>query len=755
MKANIAVFIAFLMLLPLGMAFAEDTTTDSAAGICGDDCILKIPNLSGEVTLSGLLRPVQGNSTKYNEYRDDNRGNVFGDIKLKYDNDNVWLYLKASDIGYDTQRYSLEGGVYGIVKFYLRYDEMPHNYSLGDKTIYNGVGSNNLTLMPGYSKLPSSSWNSIDYSIKRQNEGGGFRLDAAKPFYVQFDANREERTGTRPISLTNSNSSSGPITEIPQPIAYTTSLFRGEMGYLTKPLFVSAFAQLTDFSDANQAMYFQNVYTAAGSTTISSRAGQMDAMSLPPSNQSYNYGLKASAALPLNSRLNMSMSNTQTTSDSSYWASSLIGTTNAIPNPKYTYTYANGSDWRGRVDTQNYSVVLNTNPIPNLSANIFYKYRGLENKSDNPSATSSTGNTNPYVPAAYYKNNAGADVSYKLPAHFILSAGYNYVVTNNSVSLNTTNSNGSEQMTYDIPRTTDNIYNVALKWAGVDFMSAKAGYERMNRSGANDSNINMAADTYAWFKNEFDIGSQKRDKIKTNVDFFPLENLDVGLGYNYKRSVYPDTEIGLRNSKTNEYYVDAGYTFGKYVRLSGYAAYEDYSTYQFFRQSTSGNTDPNSTTQNATNYNFDLTIKDRSLDYGVGLDIYIIPKKVTLKLAYDSVHSYGMGDYTVLNQAALTALGNPTTSVPAQNNDNLDIPSMDSYKVDRISAKVVWNILKSTAMTVGYAYERYKYDDFGYNNYPATYTIKDSSGNVSYLSGAYSNPSYNANIWFLSLSYKF
>ncbi|MBF0456508.1 MAG: MtrB/PioB family outer membrane beta-barrel protein [Nitrospirae bacterium] len=783
MKVMLSMFIVFLMLLPLGVAFAEEAAdgSGSAAEICGDECVLQIPNLHGEVTLSGQVRPVSGNSTKYNEYRDDARGNVFGEIKLKYDNDLVWLYLKASDIGYDTQHYRLEGGVYGIVKYYLDFNETPHNLSLDDRTIYNGIGSNNLTTIPSYQTRGVGTWNDIDFGYIRSKESIGARLDAAKPFYLDFNASRETKVGTRLLSATQSNGSSGPINEFPQPIDYTTSLFKAEAGYLTKPLFVSAYVQFTDFSNGSEDLFFQNTYTgapvpsvtnASPSRTINSRAGLTDTITLPPGNQNFNYGLKGAASLPLNSRLNVSLSNSETTSSANYLMSSLIGTSITLPSPAYAYTYANGgTDWHGKTDTQSYNVVLNSNPIPELNTSLFYKYRSLLNKSDDPTTVSNTGNTSLVVPVNYYRNDAGFDASYKLPEHFILSGGFNYVVTNNSVSLT-----GLSGMTEDIPRTTDNIYNVGLKWAGVDFLSAKVGYERMNRNGANDINIASVTDTFAIYKNEYDVGTQKRDRVKASVDVFPLESLDIGLGYNYKRSVYPDTQIGLQNTRTDEYYVDAGYTFGKYARLNGYVALENYKTYQFFRTTGTSITtcvnnvcsntgiptsqDPNSTIQNAANYNFDLTLRDVSLDYGMGLDVYVIPKKVTLKLKYDSVHSYGTGDYTILNQAALAYLGNPASTtalggVPAQNNDNVDYPSLDSYKVNRIQASVVWNVMKPLTATLGYAWERYKYADYGYDNYPSTYTIVDAGGNVNYLTGAYSNPNYTANLVYLTLTYKF
>ncbi|WP_420265235.1 MtrB/PioB family outer membrane beta-barrel protein [Candidatus Magnetominusculus dajiuhuensis] len=774
MKAKLVLFAIFLILLPFGVAVAEDTTGASkgdAADICGDACILKIPNLHGEITMSGQLRPLQGNSTKYNEYRDDYRGNLFGDITLKYDTETFWINLKAEDIGYDTQKYRVDGGMYGIFKAYVEYSEFPHNYSLGDKSIYNGAGTNYLTLIPNYRTSPYTSWNDLDYKISRQKEAAGARIDVLKPFYIDFNAERVDRTGTRPMSNTNSQSSSGPITEFPQVVDYVTSMFKGEVGYATKPIFASAYLQYTDFNNGDTDMYYQNVYTANLSTSIASRAGLLDTYTLPASNQNLAYGLKVSAELPLNSRINASMSNSHTTSQADFFLSSLIGTTIATPTPVWTPAIGRWT-WYGKAENQAYNVVLTSNPITNLNVNAWYKYRSLKNNSDDPEFSSSLGNAEQFIPVDYYKSEAGAEASYKLPFHIVASAGYNYVITHNTVDINTGTAASpylaSGQMTYDVPTTSDSIYNFGLKWSGFDFVTAKVSYERMNRNGSPDATIWTATDAYAPYKNEFDTGSQKRDKIKASLDFYPIESLDIGLGYNYKKSIYPDTEIGLINTRTDEYYIDAGYTFGKYARLNTYVAYEKYRTYQFFRNAAAGNQDPNSPVisatgvvqQNQSNYNWDYTQTEKSVDFGASVDVYLIPKKLTLVLGYDNVHSYGNGGFNILNSAAQYTLDTPANTltsniVPFQDASNMGFASIDSYKLERLSAKIAWKVMKPLTMTVGYAYERYKYDDYGYNDYPSTYTITDASGNVNYLSGMYSNPSYNANLYFLTLSYKF
>ena len=151
----------------------------------------------GEVGVSGMLADLDGNKAKFNEYRDVRDG-VYSGIRLKYDSDNFFLKGKASDIGYDTQNYRAEGGMYGKFKAYFDYSEIPHNFTFGAKTFFDGAGTNNLT---GTANTNPATWNSFDYALKRKTYGTGFSLDVLRPFFFDVSYSRESKTGTYPIGV--------------------------------------------------------------------------------------------------------------------------------------------------------------------------------------------------------------------------------------------------------------------------------------------------------------------------------------------------------------------------------------------------------------------------------------------------------------------------------------------------------------------------------------------------------------------------
>jgi Putative outer membrane beta-barrel porin, MtrB/PioB len=88
--------------------------------------------LTGEVSALPSKVDVKGNQAKFNEYRD-LRGGVHGHIVLHYDAEKTFFDLRADDIGYRDQKYELSGGRWGSVRYHLSYDEIPHNFTFGNR----------------------------------------------------------------------------------------------------------------------------------------------------------------------------------------------------------------------------------------------------------------------------------------------------------------------------------------------------------------------------------------------------------------------------------------------------------------------------------------------------------------------------------------------------------------------------------------------------------------------------------------------
>jgi hypothetical protein len=393
------------------------------------------------------------------------------------------------------------------------------------------------------------------------------------------------------------------------------------------------------------------------------------------------------------------------------------------------------STFNGKVDTQNYSFILTSNPAPFVTGKVYYRYYDRQNKSDQiTTIDGGFAGGAPFVNQLfdYTKNKFGVDLEWALPADFQLGTSYSWLKTNRARG--------------DLPETIDNTYSADLKWTGLDFITPKVGYEHLQRTadvgllvkeyGTATTGDQGTENDIGRFIRRFDGAPLNRDTFKASVEIYPLANLSLGIGYKYKHSDYKESILGLKSSKSDELNLDAGYTIAKIAQINAYFDMELSKDDQVQRNYQAGNGDP-SGVQNANNYNWDVKTKNNSYAWGASTDVYLIPKKLTLTLQYDNFNSSGYLDFTYL------------TAIPAGRSNSDDNGNWDDYRLSSYIAKIRYTPTKHYVFTAGYAYEHYKYSDASYDNYQFV------QGATNYLTGAYANPNYQAHVIFATVAYRF
>jgi hypothetical protein len=414
--------------------------------------------------------------------------------------------------------------------------------------------------------------------------------------------------------------------------------------------------------------------------------GFQDVVTLPPDNEYHKVSFKGALMLGLNSKISVNIGSSKATSDAD-----LLDPLTLLRS---------GQSFDGDIETTNADVVFTTNPVSFMDAKVFYKYYDRDNQSD----VIDDGVLNERFD--YTKRLKGFDVGFRLPAKFYLSGSYkNHNVVYNERS--------------DVEETNSDIYSLDLRWTGLDFVAFRTGYERVNRQM--DSDLSNVPDK------RFDVAPMHRDSFKASVDVSPMDNLNFTLGYIYKESSYYDTDLGLRDDERDEFTVDADYAIGKVARLFGYFDYEKIRSNQRQQELSE----------------WKLEQEEKTFDYGAGTDIYIIPKKLTLRLQYDHIMANGNADFTL---DAADLFGGRT-------NDNVDMANWDDYRKETFMAKAVYEVMKSVTLTAGYVYEKYKFSDAQLDDYQ--YVISQGGFIDTYLTGAFKDQDYKANVFFMGVTYKF
>jgi hypothetical protein len=264
-------------------------------------------------------------------------------------------------------------------------------------------------------------------------------------------------------------------------------------------------------------------------------------------------------------------------------------------------------------------------------------------------------------------------------------------------------------------------------------MDIRVGYENLDRDADYRS-----PETDAQRNRMFAYAAQDRDMFKTSVDFFPLENLNFGFEYRHRKLDYTDTTFGLKRDKRDEFGSSASYALGKIARLYGNI---DFGLIKF---------QPD---QIRSGLDWDVKQKDRTFAYGFGTEIYAIPNKLTFVFQHDYLKSNGDADFTL--DPGLLVAGN---GLAGADNDTVDIKRSEDYTLYGFKIKTIYYFTKSLTASLGYAYERFKYRDDqleGYIFTPGFVPLDPQQTNRAYLTGAYKDPSYKANMVFGGLTYKF
>ncbi len=693
---NTAIFILMAIVIvscPF-YAAAEETGTDEGKA-------------TGGVYTTGQYTDITGNRAKFNEYRDIREGiGIYVGGEARHETETHYLHGEAGNIGYRDQRYRFEGGQWGKFGLDLFYDQITHNFTEDAKTIYSKPGSDRLTYPTHPPGTNVNTWNSFDYDVIRQRFGGGIKMEMLKPYFFNVSANREIKTGTYPFGAAGTTPG-GIAIEFPAPIDYTTDAFTFQAGYSKNPLLMSLSYSYSAFDNDNDNLYFRNPSNAA-------TAAQTDALTLPPDNTCHKLDFRGALKLPMRSKFNMDLGMSQAKSDANL-LTSYVSAGGITPITLSSRTF------NGKIETQNYAFSLTSTPVSFMDGKIFYKYYNRDNKTDQITTTDGADVfTNPLF--SYKKNRAGAELGFRLPFNFYLSGAYTYTHVNRERE--------------DIPRNDDHLYNLGLRWSGLNFMVARVGYDRLNRTAdfeAPDIGLEPLI-------RRFDAAPQTRDTLKAVFDFFPLENLNFSVGFQLKSVDYDDTVLGMKDKDGGEFNFDVDYLIAKKVRLFANFDYERMRLRQTQRQVPFGAGTP---------YDWKLTEIDKSYGYGVGSDIYIVPKKWTLRLQHSYLKSDGSTDYTYLLDAA-TLAGLPPGG---RTQDNIDISNWDDYSLRYYLAKITYQPTDALSCSVGYAYEKFVYEDAQYDGYQ--YVPATTGTNGAYLTGAYKDPSYETHVVFLSVSYKY
>ena len=576
------------------------------------------------------------NLAKYYEYRTLKPGAFFDGQVSAGTLDGVYRYdMWAQNAGYSDQRYLLDVSQAGWQYFTFMWDQTPHLYSTTAKTLFQGVGTNNLTVPPvllapnilnaaaaaGPNSVNFNNANALglnaavnsllyltDLGIRRDTAAVEYRVTPGANWDGKIEYSHMSREGTQPQgSVTYQTTSPPPVgpkastttryfVELPKPVKDTTQDAKASIEYAGDSWWgqkfnVSAVYGASIYRNSYSQYNWQNPWQTGKDTAF---FPFHEFMSLPPDNMMQNVGLTTGIDLPLRSRYMGTVNYTIMRQNDDFGPYTVNPLALAIQQPIATLP-ASSAD--AKINTLLSNNVIYTQITSDLKSTLKYRYYDIDNQTpellwnnwivgDTGASPTASGTTNPAtsfalgaprrnLAQAYTKQNANADLNWRPTRDLNLGVAYEFERYDRSRrDVNVTNENGVKAY---------------LDYRAADWARLRTSYEFLARRYDTYDFANYvlwvasAPTTTASseFIRRYDMANRNRDKANLWIDFYPAEGWTItpqgGLRFDDYLTdpySYPTRQLGLLRDNNWNAGVEVAYSPTRRLSLMASYTYE-------------------------------------------------------------------------------------------------------------------------------------------------------------------------------------
>lgn len=707
-------------------------------------------------------------TSKFEEYREVHRGFNFDRFQFGMEGADNPYYLRGSgaNIDRDDQSFDLTFGKYGELMVNFSWDETPHFFSRGSKSLLTNIGggdfvfdnaaarqsfTNNDPLSP---PAPPDAGDAatatlarqlvdaapgIDLRLQRRRAkgeilyslypGSGLRWNFR--FHIDNenkDGNRALSTGTYETRLVTGLGDTFRVLgiELPEPLNHQTTQIGVATDFSGDGWVVNLGYDHVNFSNDTSFMRWQNPFNntdeLAPFSVVNRGRFAEGQIQLFPDNHSHSVTGSGTVALPFKTQFTGSLSHTWTFQDDPflpYTLNTAILATNVPGSPQAAALALPRRSLDGEIRTLTQSYALTNRAITDTTLNLFYRYYDYDNQTasivfpgyaggpDSFWATlSNDGSPIRNRAQSYTRQNAGMDASWHAVRTLTLKTGYEYEHWNR------------DNRETDV--TDEHIAKAALDFKPLSWLLARASYRYGDRqfrgqyvSGSEFSGLRT-----------FDQANRIRNLADVLVQVTPLDTLSLSGTFRYLNDDFEDSDFGVKRQHEYSFGFDANYTPIKWMTLYGFYV-NDFGKFKMSNISRTGSLDfgPANT--------WNSSVDDRTQSIGAGLTATLIPDHLTLNLGYN--YSRAIGKILTTNPGSIESdfrAGAQAFPFPDTRSELHNIAAVLSYKFNRYA-------------TIGarYTFERYRLDDFQWDSlqpYVFPNTV-DNASRFLLLDSRYSN----------------
>jgi len=619
----------------------------------------------------------------------------------------------VSNLGLDTREGELTFGRPGRFSITAGYDSQLQVKSDEGRTPFSG-GSNLKLPDDWVSGLTTADWTNLNQSLhgfdqELKRERVYLKADTRlnRNWTVDTNLSYEEKQGSQDIGGgIYIDASSADAVLLNQPVDYRTSDFDLGLTYSDSRLTLGGRVFYSEFDNQNEVLTWQNPYSSYG-PSARYPAG-IGGLGEAPDNDQVGGRFTGQYIFSPTIRLQVDGSYAVASQNQDFLDYSV--------NPAFVVNVpVPRSDYGGDVDSSTFNTKLLLNPMPKLSAELYYKYRDRDYNAprDGYQYIRGDGGNQPGTAATVYNTNhdyssevPGFEVSYRLPLRSRLSFDYEY-----------------EKVTREnapVEETEQDRYTLAYRiqpWS--NFTSRlEVGY------------ADRAADTYEWAQDyyalldtelinatpdneryinhpqlmKFYMANREQWQTKADFSYLPTEQWNIGLNLQWIDNNYDASNLGLTQDEWYRSNISASYVASETLSASVYAGYDYYKADQTSRAFRGGPEKnafavyPPLPQASDPNQDWDGELEDTSITLGANLQ-WQAAKDIEINF-----------DYSYVDTQSDQNLGTSATSALEAS----DLPGVNT-RLHHVQLAGIWHLQENLFLQLDYQYYDYKSDDWAWN----------------------------------------
>jgi MtrB/PioB family decaheme-associated outer membrane protein len=715
----------------------------------------------GSVEAGAIPQPVPYNNVaEYQQYRDlaqqfivPKLQLILGDKAEKY-----YVQFDAVNVAQKNQMYSLRFGEYGLLDVQAKFIEIPHFFSDHvASTAYDENGGNfTLTSKPTGTGPALQSWleandKPFDMSLLEGVADINVRYTPTPSLSFSANMNYQNPTGQQPFGgsfMFGGSPGAYKVNELFVPIQYYTYNFGTGIEYAKNGWLLGFQYQGSFFVDNYSTLTWDNPATVGvGSACTDSASFTPTGMTGPcygraamyPNNQAHNFIVNGAGQLPFNTHLMGSL-------EYGFWLqnSSFIPLTSNSKLQQSLSSVGEPNSLGGDVRPFFANLTIDSNPIEPLDLKATYSYFDYDNQTPTITFTgvkSLNDIADPQMPfTAYPFSFSEQDVSLE-PSYRVTDS----IAAHFTFKWQTNHNDGLEVLQQD-----QLSYGPALDWNPYPWLTFRADYQHAHRDspGYDNNRTDLVqvlggspggiAELQALRR--FDEATVDVNQTSLYASAQPIETLTLFTAFNYDDYNYPSSAFGLQHTSSYSPSVGAGWD-----PLPGVHLFSDYAwqAYDWNLRSNDETAIPPPIPPKGTSYAWTAGGRNQGNNIDLGMDIAIPENRILRRPSHLKIqYTYTDGSNRT-HQAGATAAGASSEAISYPNIGSQFHELMIQYEYD---------LRDNVAINVGYYFthsgeNNFMVDQMG--NY-----MPSASPNSTFL-GNSDLGSYNANVGFITLKYKF